>query len=134
MEVIPLTGAGNPLGPLRAALKRGRLVCLLADRDLTGSGVEVDLLGEPARLPGGPAALARMTGAPLVAASLTLPRAAAHGSTSATRCRRCSGSGGVAAMTQQVADWFTDGIRREPGGLAHAAAGVHAPTWRRAAG
>ena len=54
MEVIALTGGGNLLGTLRDALRRGRLVCLLADRDLTGSGVEVDLLGETARLPGGP--------------------------------------------------------------------------------
>lgn len=45
MEVIALAGAGNPLGSLRAALQRGRLVCLLADRDLTGSGVDVNLWG-----------------------------------------------------------------------------------------
>ena len=113
MEVIALTGAGNPLEALRDALGRGRLVCLLGDRDLTGSGVEVDLLGEPARLPGGPAALARMTGAPLVAAALGF-----HGPLLridfSDPVEVVRGAGGVAAMTQQVADWFSAGIRRDP--------------------
>ena len=113
MEVIALTGGGNPLGLLRAGLTQGRLVCLLSDRDLTGSGVEVDLLGEPARLPGGPAALARMTGAPLVAASLRYsgPLLRIDFSDPVPVVR---GSGGVHTMTQQVADWFSDGIRRNP--------------------
>ncbi len=57
MEVIALSGAGNPLMTLKKSLRDGRLVCLLADRDLTGRGLEVELLGEAARLPGGPAAL-----------------------------------------------------------------------------
>ena len=41
---------------------------LLADRDLTAKGVEVDLLGHRARMAEGPAALAITTGAPLLAA------------------------------------------------------------------
>ncbi|MEO8330456.1 MAG: phosphatidylinositol mannoside acyltransferase, partial [Candidatus Nanopelagicales bacterium] len=41
-------------------------VCLLADRDLTSAGVEVNLLGEPARFPAGPALLAARTGATLM--------------------------------------------------------------------
>ncbi len=113
MEVIALTGGASPLGALREAVNRGRLVCLLADRDLTGSGVEVMLLGERARLPGGPAALARMTGAPLVAASLSF-----HGPLLridfSDPIAVVKGSGGVAAMTQAVADWFSDGITRSP--------------------
>jgi KDO2-lipid IV(A) lauroyltransferase len=51
---------------LTSRLRSGGAVCLLADRDLTGTGVEVDLFGEPARLPTGPARLARLTGAPLI--------------------------------------------------------------------
>ncbi len=113
MEVIALTGTDNPVGALRAALARGRLVCLLADRNMSGSGVEVTLLDESARLPGGPAALARMTGAPLVALSLSF-----HGPLLrldfSDPIAVVSGSGGVAAMTQQVADWFSVGIRRDP--------------------
>jgi lauroyl/myristoyl acyltransferase len=113
MEVVGLTGGGNLLGALREALSRGRLVCLLGDRDLTGSGVEVSLLDQAARLPGGPAALARMTGAPLVAASLRFsgPLLQIDFSDPVDVVR---GSGGVAAMTQQVADWFSAGIRSSP--------------------
>ena len=53
----------------RALLRRlraGGVVCLLADRDVTGTGVEVSFLGAPARLPTGPARLAAMTGAALL--------------------------------------------------------------------
>jgi KDO2-lipid IV(A) lauroyltransferase len=43
---------------LSAALRRGETVGLVADRDITGGGVEVELFGAPARLPIGPALLA----------------------------------------------------------------------------
>ncbi len=113
MEVVALTGPVHPLQAMRAALQRGRLVCLLADRDLTGSGVEVDLLGEAARLPGGPAVLARMTGAPLVAATLSFvgPLLRIDFSDPVPVVR---GKDGVQAMTQTVADAFSAGIRRTP--------------------
>jgi phosphatidylinositol dimannoside acyltransferase len=113
MDVVPLTGAGNPIDALRTALARGRLVCLLADRDLAGSGVEVSLLGEPAGLPGGPAALARMTGAPLVAAGLSFrgPLLRIDFSDPITVV---TGKDGVRVMTQQVADWFSAAICRDP--------------------
>jgi KDO2-lipid IV(A) lauroyltransferase len=113
MEVIALTGSGNPLVSLRASLRAGRLVCLLADRDLTGNGVDVDLLGEPARLPGGPAALSRMTGAPLVALTLTFRGPLLQLDFSEPIPVR-QGSAGLAAMTQDIADWFGAGIRRSP--------------------
>jgi phosphatidylinositol dimannoside acyltransferase len=53
---------------LTRRLRDGGLVCLVADRDLTASGVEVSFFGEPARLPAGPARLASLTGALLVPA------------------------------------------------------------------
>ena len=49
-------------------LRSGGLVCLVADRDLSASGLEVSFFGEPARLPSGPARLAARTGALLVPA------------------------------------------------------------------
>lgn len=52
----------------------GRLICLLADRDLSRTGVEVDLLGEPVRVATGPAALAVACGAPLLAANIRYER------------------------------------------------------------
>ncbi len=113
MEVSPLTGGGNPLSDLRRAIRRGRLICLVADRDLSKSGIEVQLLGEPARMPTGPAALARMTGAPLVALTSEyrgpLLRLAFSDVIDVQPGRE-----GIRAMTQQIADFFTDAIRRVP--------------------
>lgn len=71
MEVLPLTrGGGTTVGTLARRLRAGGLVCLLADRDLTGQGIDVDFFGEPARMPAGPAALALATGAALLPVSL----------------------------------------------------------------
>jgi phosphatidylinositol dimannoside acyltransferase len=66
MEILPLTGGGNVFGTLVQRVKNGGFVPLLCDRDLTDNGVSVTLLGEPARMAGGPAALAIVTGAPLL--------------------------------------------------------------------
>ncbi len=47
-------------------LKQGKLVVLLGDRDLTGTGIEVEFFGKKARLPKGPAQFALKTGAPII--------------------------------------------------------------------
>jgi phosphatidylinositol dimannoside acyltransferase len=66
MEVIALTGGQrHPTDILAERLRQNRVVCLVADRDLSRNGVEVTFFGEPARMPGGPALLAAMTGASL---------------------------------------------------------------------
>ncbi|NYH54283.1 MULTISPECIES: phosphatidylinositol mannoside acyltransferase [Nocardiopsis] len=71
MEVLPLTGSGSStVGTLARRLRDGGLVCLLADRDVGGSGLEVEFFGESARVPSGPAALALNTGAALMPVSL----------------------------------------------------------------
>ena len=57
-------------GMLAERLRDNRLVCLMSDRDLTRSGVQVDFFGEPTRMPGGPAMLAARTGAALLPVSL----------------------------------------------------------------
>ena len=57
-------------GRLVAAIKRGDVVCLLADRDVGGTGVAVEFFGERTRLPAGPAVLALRTGAPLIPAAV----------------------------------------------------------------
>ena len=65
-EVLPATGGDHP--PMRILadrLRANRFVCLMADRDLSRAGVQVQLFGEPTRLPAGPAKLAIETGAPL---------------------------------------------------------------------
>jgi len=70
MEVLPLTGGGDTVATLARRLRDGGLVCLLADRDINGTGLEVDFFGERARMPSGPAALALNTGAALMPVSL----------------------------------------------------------------
>lgn len=53
MEVLPHSG-GAAFGTLARRLRAGGLVCLVADRDLSASGVEVDFFGATARMPAGP--------------------------------------------------------------------------------
>jgi lauroyl/myristoyl acyltransferase len=66
MEVLPTTGGQHPFGVMAQRLRAGKLVCLVADRDLSDTGIEVDFFGEKALLPAGPAALAVQTGAALM--------------------------------------------------------------------
>jgi KDO2-lipid IV(A) lauroyltransferase len=66
VEVIGLGGNGSVGRALTNALTAGKLVGLMADRDLTGRGVEVQMFGATRRLPAGPAMLALSTGAPIV--------------------------------------------------------------------
>jgi len=60
-----------PMGPdasgvLLRALKAGKLVGLLCDRDIAGNGVDVEFFGERTTMPAGPAMLALRTGAVLL--------------------------------------------------------------------
>lgn len=64
ISVVPL--GPNALGPVVAAVKARHVVCLLADRDLTGGGVQVEFFGQRTTMPVGPALVARRTGAPLL--------------------------------------------------------------------
>ena len=65
-EMLPLTGGDRPpFEVLSERLRANRVVCLMAERDLTRTGVEVDFFGEPTRMPAGPAKLAIETGAAL---------------------------------------------------------------------
>jgi KDO2-lipid IV(A) lauroyltransferase len=67
MEVIALTGGEQPpASVLSERLRSNGMVCLLADRDLSRTGIEVTFFGEPARMPSGPALLAARTGAALL--------------------------------------------------------------------
>ena len=66
MEVLPLDG--RVLGTLEQRLRQGALVALVADRDLSRSGIAVTFFGAPSRMPAGPAILALKTDAPLITA------------------------------------------------------------------
>ncbi|MGX1268785.1 phosphatidylinositol mannoside acyltransferase [Streptomyces phaeoluteigriseus] len=116
MEVLPHSG-GTAFGTLARRLREGGLVCLVADRDLSASGVEVDFFGATARMPAGPALLAQQTGALLLPVTLwyddsPVMRGRLHPPVrvpeSGTRGERTS------VMTQALADAFATGIADHP--------------------
>jgi lauroyl/myristoyl acyltransferase len=76
MRILPLTGGSDVFRELTKALRRNAFVALLADRDLTEGGAEVDFCGHRARMAVGPAALAVTTGAALHPVSVHYERAA----------------------------------------------------------
>jgi len=76
MTIIALDGSGGEVFRKLSRVARGgpALLPLLADRDLTAHGIEVDLFGQRARVAAGPAALAVTTGAMLVPATVYYER------------------------------------------------------------
>jgi lauroyl/myristoyl acyltransferase len=116
MEVLPATGGDSRFGVLAQRLRAPGLVCLLADRDVTGSGVEVDFFGEKARMMGGPAALAVQTGAALMPVMLWFdgPYWHAHIYPEIPVPENGGRREKVAAMTQELARLFEAGIAAHP--------------------
>ena len=111
-EVIPLTGGERPPFEILVERLRGNgLVCLMSDRDLTRSGVQVDLFGEPTRLPAGPAKLALATGAALLPIhSFFKPDIAVTKLSPPLD----TSSGDVTVITQALADRFAINIADHP--------------------
>jgi phosphatidylinositol dimannoside acyltransferase len=118
MEIIPLTGGRRaPLDVLAEKVTRGYAVALLADRDISARGVEVEFFGGRTRMPPGPALLALTTGAPLLAAHLwysadrvecVLKRVPVPGPDEGALDVR------VRLVTQRLADEFAAGIAAHP--------------------
>jgi lauroyl/myristoyl acyltransferase len=67
---IRIVGLREARRVLTAALAAGSAVGLVADRDLTGGGIDTALFGATAPLPAGPALLAIETGAPVYVAGV----------------------------------------------------------------
>lgn len=111
-EVLPLSGGRRPpFELLSERLTENRLVCLMAERDLTRSGVPVEFFGEPTRMPAGPAKLAIETGAALLPAHCWFDG-------DGWGCRigppqDCS-SGDIGVVTQALADRFAENIAAQP--------------------
>ena len=121
MEILPLTGGGNDVfRTLVARAREGRLVPLLADRDLTATGIEVSFFGATAKMPSGPAALALTSGAALLPVTIWYE---GHEPDHSIVIRwhdevpppeGLVGRDRVAAMMQQVADAFAEDIASHP--------------------
>jgi phosphatidylinositol dimannoside acyltransferase len=115
LTVVPL-GQGSSATVLKA-LRSGLLVGLLADRDIDGSGVEVELFGETTTLPAGPATLALRTGATLVTAAVYSGPGRDHTGVIGPpidATREGSLRSDVARVTQMIAHELEGLIRRAP--------------------
>jgi len=118
MEVIPLTGGERaPYEILADRLRAGGTLCLLSDRDLTATGVDVEFFGATARMPAGPAALAHDTGAALLPTTLHFPDRHNWHATIHPRIEVPAGgdrASKIRQMTQQLADAFAVAITEHP--------------------
>jgi phosphatidylinositol dimannoside acyltransferase len=113
-EVLDLNS--RSIATLAMRLRQGKLVALVADRDLTSSGIEVNLAGEVAKFPAGPALLSIKTGAPLITAYVKYEgsgiRIIFEGEIAIPKSG--SDSEKISAMTQVVADRFYQQIKAAP--------------------
>jgi KDO2-lipid IV(A) lauroyltransferase len=118
MEVIPLTGGAQPPFQILAdRLRAGGALCLLADRDLSGRGIEVDFFGAKAKMAAGPAALAVDTGAVLLPTTAWYPSRMRWGLTIHEQVHvpaEGDRASKIQAMTQQVARAFERAISDSP--------------------
>ncbi|HVQ53347.1 MAG TPA: phosphatidylinositol mannoside acyltransferase, partial [Mycobacterium sp.] len=96
---------------LAERLRDNKIVCLMAERDLTRSGVQVDLFGEPTRMPAGPAKLAIDTGAVLLPTHSYYLRDSV---VTQVHPPLDTSSGDVAVVTQKLADQFARNIAAHP--------------------
>ena len=117
MEVLPLTGGARPpMEVLAERLRQNRVVCLMADRDLSRRGVEVEFFGEPTRMPAGPALLATQTGAALLGVHAYFAGERSWGHSISPPLTGGDGNRVEQArqLTQQLADRFADRIAEHP--------------------
>jgi KDO2-lipid IV(A) lauroyltransferase len=113
MEALPLDG--RVMGTLASRLREGKLVALVADRDLSRSGIDVNFFDGTARMPAGPALLAIRTGADLITAYVSYTPNGIH--IDFRKVEIASGaseSEQVAKTVQLCADNFASGIQQHP--------------------
>ena len=105
----------NVMPILNKHLANGEVVALVADRDLSKSGIEVKFFDGVAKMPSGPAVLAIRNGSYLVVAHVTYTKSGIHIKFSdALRPRENSELTAIEDLIQQSADLFAEGIRNSP--------------------
>jgi KDO2-lipid IV(A) lauroyltransferase len=113
MEVLALDG--RSMATLMQRARDGALIALVADRDLSRSGVDVNFFGHPARMPAGPALLAVRTGIPLVTAFVSYTSTGIHVEFNSVAIPTDgSDSERVAQVVQSCANLFAQGIATAP--------------------
>lgn len=113
MTVIPLDS--RAMGKLLTHARSGSLIALVADRDLSASGVDVHFFGHPARMPAGPALLAIRTGIPLITAFVSYTQSGIHIDFNSVEIpRNGTEAEKISAVVQRCADLFAQGISGAP--------------------
>jgi KDO2-lipid IV(A) lauroyltransferase len=115
LTIVPLDPKSG--GTLLATLREGGLVGLLCDRDIEGTGIEVEFFGERTTMPAGPATLALRTGATLCTGAVYSGpgpdhRAIVEPPLDTTRTGPLRKD--VARLTQEIATRLEGLIRRAP--------------------
>lgn len=115
MEVLA-HGDDDTFRVLLRRLKEGKLACLVADRDLSGSGIEVDFFGDRTSMPGGPALLSLLTGAPIMVVDLWHVDEGLRGRVNAPLPLPdgLDRAEAVSVLTQGMADGFAAAIAQHP--------------------
>lgn len=111
-EIVPASGGTGSFRLLLDRLRENKVLCLVGDRDLTGTGIEVSFFGQPTKMPGGPARLAASTGAALLPVGMWFTEDG-WGVRIHPRIRVTSRSE-VPAATQATADIFAGDIAAHP--------------------
>jgi KDO2-lipid IV(A) lauroyltransferase len=92
-----------------------RLIALVADRDLSASGIEVEFFGHRAKMPAGPAVLAIKEGLPLVAAHVSYTVSGIHIDFQSIEISSLEDdSERIAQTVQSLATAFESGIAERP--------------------
>ena len=113
MEVLPLDSRAFPTLMQRA--RDGKLIALVADRDLSSSGIDVQFFGGVARMPAGPAIVAIRTGIPLVTAFVSYTETGIHVDLKEIAIPNgVDEAAKVKATVQLCADSFAEGIKAFP--------------------
>jgi len=101
---------------LMERLNQGKLVALVADRDMSRNGIEVNFLGGIAKMPAGPAILAIKTGSPLVTAYIRYLDKGIEITFDETIKLQLTGSEEeqIKIVTQSMADNFAKRIKDSP--------------------
>ncbi len=115
LTILPLDASSG--GAVMSALREGKLVGLLSDRDVAGNGIEVEFFGETTTMPAGPATLALRTGARLVTGAVYSGPGRDHRAIvepPLDTTRQGSLRRDVARLTQEIATRFEGLILRAP--------------------
>lgn len=101
---------------LTERLQAGKLIALVADRDMSRNGIEVNFFGKTSKMPSGPAILAIKTGAPLITAYVGYTPGGIEIIFDETLKPTNSGSEEeqIKIITQSMADNFAKRIKENP--------------------